>query len=659
MSNYNQLWENFLYGENEDDEFPEEEYEFEEPQQAPPTKGADPSLPPGSIGRNVGSWLDKIFPKNPDSPQSVLKKKQVINQIKDKAKEALATLKVKEDEVEKATEELVENPKTGIVLLNIATLEAKLRTANRALALAKKNKNAKNVQIFSSSVADLKEKIEAAKQKIQAALKAQLEKDKGEYEVGQMPDELKPHQNLPPKDQLNEKDDRCTRIAKRKYDVWPSAYASGAVVKCRQGKIWKDLKEAEEGIEEKIRQALRDEGGAAGMDALKKHVGKSQRIIVQAIEDMDDVGRHADGDYILQDGEEVDIVDEKKLTKAEKKKREEIAKAIEKDDPNMPMDKKMAIATATAKRVAESDDELEEKKKKRKKRKKRGYGGGYMFDTDGDGGDGGGMEEDLKKWFGRKGAKGSASGWVDCNSPDGKGGYKACGRQEGEKRKKYPACRPTPAACKQKGKGKKWGKKGGKKKQESLTRGQLDEMVQDFVAENLLGNGLRHHIKEGIPVHQNLYRVGTPCYFNMLRQARNLDRLGLYETQNEEELYYLRETELGEWAMFEGERVPLDFPMYVEDVNEKKDPPIGKPTKNTGGGKKYKVYVRNPKTGNVKKITYGDAKGGLKGNWNNAEARKSFAARHNCEDKKDRTKAGYWACRAHKDFGKNVPGRFW
>jgi hypothetical protein len=37
--------------------------------------------------------------------------------------------------------------------------------------------------------------------------------------------------------------DRCTRIAKRKYDVWPSAYASGAVVKCRQGKIWKGISE--------------------------------------------------------------------------------------------------------------------------------------------------------------------------------------------------------------------------------------------------------------------------------------------------------------------------------------------------------------------------------------------------------------------------------
>ena len=42
------------------------------------------------------------------------------------------------------------------------------------------------------------------------------------------------------------KDDRCTRIAKRKYDVWPSAYASGAVVRCRDGKIWKGVKESVE-----------------------------------------------------------------------------------------------------------------------------------------------------------------------------------------------------------------------------------------------------------------------------------------------------------------------------------------------------------------------------------------------------------------------------
>lgn len=67
-------------------------------------------------------------------------------------------------------------------------------------------------------------------------------------------------------------------------------------------------------------------------------------------------------------------------------------------------------------------------------------------------------KETLRTWFKRKGPKGKEGGWVDCNAPDGKGGYKACGRKKGEKRTKYPSCRPTPARCKDKGKGKTWGK---------------------------------------------------------------------------------------------------------------------------------------------------------------------------------------------------------
>ena len=49
-------------------------------------------------------------------------------------------------------------------------------------------------------------------------------------------------EDLSESEELNEEDDRCTRIAKRKYDVWPSAYASGAVVRCRKGEIWKNEK---------------------------------------------------------------------------------------------------------------------------------------------------------------------------------------------------------------------------------------------------------------------------------------------------------------------------------------------------------------------------------------------------------------------------------
>jgi len=71
-------------------------------------------------------------------------------------------------------------------------------------------------------------------------------------------------------------------------------------------------------------------------------------------------------------------------------------------------------------------------------------------------------KETLRTWFKRKGAPGKEGGWVDCNAPirkDGKiTGYKTCGRKEGEKRAKYPSCRPTPSQCKSPGKGKKWGK---------------------------------------------------------------------------------------------------------------------------------------------------------------------------------------------------------
>lgn len=180
----------------------------------------------------------------------------------------------------------------------------------------------------------------------------------------------------------------------------------------------------------------------------------------------------------------------------------------------------------------------------------------------------------------------------------------------------------------------------------------------------LVSEGLEYHISNKTPLTESVYRVGSDAYFDLIKEARVQYKKGNYTPLNEEEKEML-ESDLGEWATFRGERVPLDFPMYVETLDErkkrkkkKKDPPIGKPMKNTGGGKKYKVYVRS-KSGRIKKISYGDSKGGLKGNWNSAEARKSFASRHNCAEKKDRTKAGYWACRAHKDFGTNVPGRFW
>jgi len=117
----------------------------------------------------------------------------------------------------------------------------------------------------------------------------------------------------------------------------------------------------------------------------------------------------------------------------------------------------------------------EKKRKKRKKRKKAGTESS--------------KESSLRDWFGRKGAKGKKKGWVDCNAPDGKGGYKSCGRSGGEKRKKYPACRPTPGACKERGKGKSWGKKAKKRKNEELYM-DLEQMIKEELKQMNEGMGL-------------------------------------------------------------------------------------------------------------------------------------------------------------------------
>ena len=68
---------------------------------------------------------------------------------------------------------------------------------------------------------------------------------------------------------------------------------------------------------------------------------------------------------------------------------------------------------------------------------------------------------------------------------------------------------------------------------------------------------------------------------------------------------------------------------------------LGKPMQ--GDVKKFKVYVRDPKTGNVKKVNFGQK--GMVIKKDNPVARKSFRARHKCDQKKDRTTAGYWSCR--------------
>ena len=187
---------------------------------------------------------------------------------------------------------------------------------------------------------------------------------------------------------------------------------------------------------------------------------------------------------------------------------------------------------------------------------------------------------------------------------------------------------------------------------------ELKQIIREEM-DNLLSEGLKFHLENKIRVNENIFRPGSDKYFELFAEVRELSKNGLYKL-DENEKYWINETDIGEFALYEGQKVPLDFPLPLDEKKKKKkNPPLNKPSRNTGGGKKYKVFVRDKKTGNVKKVTFGDSKGGLSGNWNDPKARASFAKRHRCAEKNDKTKPGYWACRAHKYFGKNVPGRFW
>lgn len=167
---------------------------------------------------------------------------------------------------------------------------------------------------------------------------------------------------------------------------------------------------------------------------------------------------------------------------------------------------------------------------------------------------------------------------------------------------------------------------------------------------NDFSEGLKYHLLNSMPITENVFRPGSKQFFSILEEARNLfDEGDLVLEGIDKELY--ETTEIGCFGTFNGKRVALDIPMEVEEeFNEAeyhgKEVELNKPKR--GGSKKYHVYVKNPKTGKVKKIAFGDVHGGLTAKVSDPKARKAFAARHNCDMKKDKTKAGYWACRINK-----------
>ena len=232
---------------------------------------------------------------------------------------------------------------------------------------------------------------------------------------------------------INEKKakrDRCLRIADRKFNK-PSAYKSGAVVRCRKGDIWK-------GINEEISadEAHNDKDAIKTVLDGKRNLGFITLDGTNFPEQMFwDIIRKFDlGIIKVPSSPHRAFIYFVKGYEAEANELKNIA---EKYGGYLSHEATKEETRRIGKLLGYKKEDIDSYVNKRYKSLNE--------------------KESLNKWFKRQGAPGKTGGWVDCNTcRDGK--CKPCGRAKGEKRAKYPSCQPTPSACKRPGKGKTWGK---------------------------------------------------------------------------------------------------------------------------------------------------------------------------------------------------------
>ena len=281
------------------------------------------------------------------------------------------------------------------------------------------------------------------------------------------------------------------------------------------------------------------------------------------------------------------------------------------------------------------------------------------------------LQEDLRRWFKEK--------WVDVSRKvDGK--HPPCGRKDADG-KAYPKCRPSKKVSKetpkvassydkkekksmtqQKRRAEKKNPKSGKGNTPTFTRFDENQTISlsfdtpEIISgpkllslnENtqILSEGINFHIQNNKPLIENVYRIYSEKFFNLFNESRELLNKGVIQVFGED--LDLLETDLGQTGIYEGEEVYLDVPFIldeeehlVEAKHRGRNVKLNKPFRTPGGPKKFAVYVKTP-SGTIKKVTFGDPN--LKIRNSNKGAAKSFRARHKCDQKKDRTKAGYWSC---------------
>lgn len=183
---------------------------------------------------------------------------------------------------------------------------------------------------------------------------------------------------------------------------------------------------------------------------------------------------------------------------------------------------------------------------------------------------------------------------------------------------------------------------------EDVVRKVLKEQYKNkmILTENIFTTDeLKYHLDNGITLSENIFRIYSNSFFDLINEVRDLYNRGLINLNEDDK--WLVETDLGKKVILKnGDVIYLDAPFEIEEsLNEAKhhgkNVKLNSPFRTPGGPKKFAVYVKTPK-GTIKKVTFGDPNLKIK-NANKGRA-KSFRARHHCEQKKDRTTAGYWSC---------------
>jgi len=210
---------------------------------------------------------------------------------------------------------------------------------------------------------------------------------------------------------------------------------------------------------------------------------------------------------------------------------------------------------------------------------------------------------------------------------------------------------------------------------------------ENLKSRTVITEEMQYHIDVKKPLFETTLPYGSKEYINLWAEARFLYSRGALNVEGIDK-EKITETNLGEYGMYEGKKVPLDLPMLDEGIIEEKTPcwkgykQIGMKEKNgkqvpncvpideaeeineaeyqgrkvtlnkpsQGDSKKFKVYVKNDK-GKVVKVNFGFGGKSAKGKRmvikdKNPKARAAYRARHHCKNPGPKWKANYWSCKA-------------